>query len=84
MSNLTFEKFEQTMPFAMTINLCDGAGNPTGRTKTVQFMNGDELCNWYERNSFKGGGKKKKKGGGKKKNFPKNKNRSPKKRTDEK
>ena len=52
----------QTMPFAVTLYERDGKGNPTGRKKSFQTMSADNLCDWHEQNTSKGGKKKRKKG----------------------
>ena len=62
----------QTMSFAVTLCERDGAGKPTGRKKSYQSMDADNLCDWHEQNTSKGGKKKRKKG----KSSSKNKSRS--------
>ena len=62
----------QTMSFAVTLCERDGTGKPTGQKKSYQSMDADNLCDWHEQNTSKGGKKKRKKG----KSSSKNKSRS--------
>ena len=72
----------QTMPFAVTLCERDGSGKPTGRTKSFQTMNADNLCDWHEQNTSKGGKKKKKDKAKKRRSSSKNKSRTPKRNND--
>ena len=67
----------QTMSFAVTLCERDGTGKPTGRKKSYQTMNADNLCDWHEQNTSKGGKKKRKKD-----KASKNKSRTPKRNND--
>ena len=68
----------QTMSFAVTLCERDGTGKPTGRTKSFQTMDADNLSNWHDQNTSKGGKKKRKKD----KASSKNKSRTPKRNND--
>ena len=68
----------QTMSFAVTLCERDGAGKPTGRKKSYQSMDADNLCDWDDQNTSKGGKKKRKKN----KASSKNKSRTPKQSND--
>jgi len=68
----------QTMSFAVTLCERDGTGKPTGRKKSYQTMDADNLSNWHEQNTSKGGKKKRKKD-----RTSKNKSRAPKRNNDD-
>ena len=68
----------QTMSFAVTLCERDGTGKPTGRKKSYQSMDADNLCDWHDKNTSKGVKKKRKKG----KSSSKNKSRTPKQSND--
>ena len=68
----------QTMSFAVTLCERDGTGKPTGRKKSYQTMNADNLCDWHEQNTSKGGKKKRKKD-----KASKNKSRTPKRNSND-
>ena len=75
----------QTMSFAVTLCERDGTGKPTGRKKSYQTMNADNLCDWHEQNTSKGSKKKKNKNkdkAKKRRSSSKNKSRTPKRNND--
>ena len=59
MSELTFDKPE-TLPFVISLYVRDGLGRPTNRKKVFEAGTGNEICEWYEKNSFKKPSKKNK------------------------
>jgi hypothetical protein len=61
MPELTFSYEKESLPFVISIPVRDGLGNPTGRNKVFEAQTGAELCDWYERNAWRGIKKKKKK-----------------------